>query len=104
VSLDGCCLLDKLTCRYYTFYYDCKIETELVVGWLEVELMRVFEVHCGRCCVRKEPRLLLTIIVWILRSYVAYPAKLNYEVFECVTYEPLPFISLSSIMCVRVKF
>ena len=37
--------------------YDCEIETELVVGWVQVELMRVFKVLCGRCCVRREPRL-----------------------------------------------
>jgi len=37
--------------------YDCEIEAELVVGWLEIELMRVFEVLCGRCCVRREPEL-----------------------------------------------
>jgi len=84
--------------------YDCKIETELVVGWLKVELMRVFKVLYGRCCVRREPRLLLTAIMWIVRLCVAYSAKLNYGVFECVTCEPLPFMSLSLIMCVRVEF
>jgi len=31
-------------------------------------------------------------------------AKFNYEVFECVACEPLPFISLSLIMRARVKF
>ena len=83
--------------------YHCDIETELVVRWLEVELMRVFEVLCCRCCVRTEPRLWLTAIVWIAMSCVAYSVKLNYEVFECVTCEPFPFMSLSFIMCVRVK-
>ena len=37
--------------------YDCEIEIELVVGWLEVELMRVFEVLYGGCCVSREPGL-----------------------------------------------
>ena len=34
--------------------YNWEIETELVVRWLEVELMRAFEVLCGKCCVRRE--------------------------------------------------
>ena len=37
--------------------YNCELETELVVGWLEVELMSAFEVLCGRCCVRRKPGL-----------------------------------------------
>jgi len=37
--------------------YACKIETELIVGWLEVELMRVFEVLYDWCCEMREPRL-----------------------------------------------
>jgi len=64
--------------------YNCKIETELVVGWLQVELMRAFEVLCGQCCARTEPGLWLTAIVWIVRPCVAYWAdstKLNYGVF-----------------------
>jgi len=43
-------------------------------------------------------------IVWIARACVAYSAKLNYEVFECVTFEPFPFMSLTLVMCVRVRF
>jgi len=34
-----------------------ELKTEMVVGWLKVGLMRVFEVLCGRCCVRRESRL-----------------------------------------------
>jgi len=42
--------------------YNCKLETVLVVGWLEIELISAFEVLCGRC-VRREPGL------WLLQSY-----------------------------------
>jgi len=49
--------------------YNCKLETEFVVGWLEVELMSGFEVLCGRCCVRRESGLLL-LQLYGLRSYV----------------------------------
>ena len=84
--------------------YDCEIETELIVRWLEVELIRVFEVPCGRSCVRREPELFLTAIVWIVRPCVAHSAKLNYEMFECVTCKSLPFMSSSLIMRVRAKF
>jgi len=37
--------------------YCCEIETEVVVRWLEVELMRAFEALCGRCCKKRGPRL-----------------------------------------------
>jgi len=35
---------------------------------------------------------------------MAYSAKLNYKVFECITCEPLTFMLLTFVMCVRVKF
>ena len=36
-------------------------------------------------------------------GYWTNSIKLNYEVFECVTCEPLHCMSLSFIMCVRVS-
>jgi len=42
----------SLTCMMICYGYE--IETELVVGWFEVELMRVFEILCGRCYMRRE--------------------------------------------------
>jgi len=58
-----------------------KFEIELVVGWPEVELMRVLRFFVVGVCVRRESGLCLTAIVWIARACVAYFAKLNYEVF-----------------------
>jgi len=37
--------------------YDCEIGIELEVGWLEVKLIRVLEILCGRCYTRREPGL-----------------------------------------------
>jgi len=85
VPLDGCYLLGKLyvaiTYFFMTFMMTCygyEIETQLVVRWLKVELMRVFKVLSGQCYVRSEPWLWLIIIVWIARPCVACSAKLNY--------------------------
>jgi len=61
--MDAVCsvsLYVAITHFFITFMMTCcgyEIEIELIVGWLEVELMRVFEVLCGRCCIRKEPGL-----------------------------------------------
>ena len=52
--------------------YGYEIETKLLVGWLEVQLMSAFEVLCGQCCVRREPGLCLTAILWIARQCVAH--------------------------------
>ena len=59
---DACSVSIYVTITYFTMIfvtkcYDCEIEAELVVGWLEVELMRVFNVRCGQCCLRREPGL-----------------------------------------------
>jgi len=51
-------------------FYDYKIKIELVVGWLEVELMRVSRELCCQCCVMREPGLSLTAIMWIVSSCV----------------------------------
>jgi len=84
-------------------YYDCEIGIELVGGWLGVELMRVFEVFCDRCCVRREPGLWLQscglwghawliLLSWIMKG------------FNVLHVNPFPSMSLSFVLCVRVKF
>ena len=61
--MDAVCsvsLYAAITHSFMTFMMSCygyETKAELVVGWLEDELMRVFEVPCGRCCVRRESKL-----------------------------------------------
>ena len=61
--MDAACLvslyvdLTNFIMNFMMECYDCEIENELVVRWLEVELMRAFEFRCGRCYVRREPGL-----------------------------------------------
>jgi len=77
---------------YYWFVHGNN-ESSLVVGWLEVELLRNLR-FCGWCCVRRESGLLwIAAIVWIARQCVAHwadSAELCYEVYECAICEPLP--------------
>jgi len=80
--------------RFQTFFYDDyddmlrswnwnRVSSWMPCGWTN----ECFEVLYGRCCVRREPGLWLTAIVWIARLYTAYwtiSTKLNYEVFGYV--------------------
>jgi len=70
---------------------DCEIETEMVVGWVEVELWAV-RGPCGTVLVRREPRL------WNFRNRVDCEAMcgslscwIDYEVYVWETCKPLPF-------------
>jgi len=46
---------------------------------------------CGRLLCEEGVWVVITAIVWIAMSCVAYVAKLNYEVFKCVHVHPYPF-------------
>jgi len=46
---------------------------------------------CGRLQCEEGVWVVITAIVWIARPCVAYVAKLNYEVFECVHVHSYPF-------------
>ena len=45
----------------------------------------------------------LIAIVWIVRPCVAHVAKLNYEVFECVTCKPPPFDAIKFLVASDAK-
>ena len=79
-----------MTCMMicYAYKIEKRVVSQMAWGWINES----FEILCGRCCVRREPRLWLTAIVWITRPCVAHSIKLNYEVSECVTCAPLPFL------------
>jgi len=68
-----------------------ELKTELEVGWLEDELMRIFEVLCCQCCVRREFGLCLTAIVWIVRLCVAYSIELIMKCLNVLRANSLPF-------------
>ena len=106
--LDGCCSLCKFIRRHfilpfmiicYGYGIENRVGSRLAWGWTN----QSFKVPCGRCCVRTEPGLHLTAIVWIARPCVAYSTELIMKCLNLLLVNPLPFMSLSFILWARVS-
>ena len=83
--------------------YDYENETELVVGWLEDELMRILR-FLWSCCVRREPGLCLAAIVWIARRCGAYSAELIMKCLNVLHANSFPFHVIKHHLASKVAF
>jgi len=110
VPLIGRCLLGKFKCYYYTFFLTFInvmlwlwkwnwVGSWMGWGWINEN----FEVLCGLCYVRREPRLWLSAIMWITRPCVAYSTEFIMKCLNVLSANPLPFMPLSFILRVRVS-
>jgi len=77
-----------------------ELETEVVVGWFELEL-RVVRGPVVGCYVRRV-WVVITAILWIARPCVAHYIEIIMKCFNVLYVNPSPFILLRGIMHTEV--